>query len=43
MHTSSFSPLSGAHILVCVVALHPQPATITTDLPGRMVAYRIVT
>jgi membrane fusion protein (multidrug efflux system) len=24
-----------------VVTLHPQPVTITTDLPGRMVAYRI--
>src|SRR5258708_21528580 len=26
---------------VGVVTLHPQPVTITTDLPGRMVAYRI--
>jgi hypothetical protein len=23
-----------------VVTLHPQPVTITTDLPGRTVAYR---
>ena len=26
---------------VGVVTLHPQPVTITTDLPGRMAAYRI--
>jgi membrane fusion protein, multidrug efflux system len=26
---------------VGVVTLHPQPVTITTDLPGRMTAYRI--
>jgi membrane fusion protein (multidrug efflux system) len=26
---------------VGVLTLHPQPVTITTDLPGRMVAYRI--
>jgi membrane fusion protein, multidrug efflux system len=26
---------------VGVVTLHPQPVTITTDLPGRMAAYRV--
>jgi membrane fusion protein (multidrug efflux system) len=26
---------------VGVVTLHPQPVTITTDLPGRTMAYRI--
>src|ERR1700674_2189301 len=26
---------------VGVVTLHPQPVTITTDLPGRTVAYRV--
>jgi membrane fusion protein, multidrug efflux system len=39
---SSSKPLPpGAPPEVGVVTLHPQPVTITTDLPGRTVAYRI--
>jgi membrane fusion protein (multidrug efflux system) len=35
------APLPNPPPEVGVVTLHPQPVTITTDLPGRMVAYRI--
>src|SRR3984893_1799081 len=39
---SSSKPLPpGAAPEVGVVTVHPQPVTITTDLPGRTVAYRI--
>jgi membrane fusion protein (multidrug efflux system) len=39
--TSSKPLPPGAPPEVGVVTLHPQPVTITTDLPGRTVAYRI--